>query len=155
MGEVHNRQTDLRRLRAAYDAFVALCARMSPEVAERAGACGTWSVRAVVAHLAGWDGEAARRFAELTADPTSQMHYAVDETNARWVSERAALDWHATLADLAATFPRLVAAAQAVPDAAYESSNGFQEWMVGCAADYTTHTQEIEQWLRGEQVAHG
>src|SRR5215218_9326891 len=41
--------------------FVALLDVIPAELRERPGACGTWSVRELVAHCAGWEWEAARR----------------------------------------------------------------------------------------------
>jgi DNA polymerase III epsilon subunit-like protein len=123
--------------------FVALLDAIPAELRERPGACGTWSVREVVAHCAGWEWEAARRLRLIAADPTlPDAVYKVEGFNAASVAARARQDWSRTLDELAKASNTLARAARAMPDDART-----QEWLVGRAADFEEHTDGLRRWI--------
>ncbi|MCD6033818.1 MAG: Exonuclease RNase and polymerase [Thermomicrobiales bacterium] len=123
--------------------FVALLDAIPAELRERPGACGTWSVREVVAHCAGWEWEAARRLRLIAADPTlPDAVYRVEGFNAASVAARARQDWSRTLDELAKASNTLARAARALPDDART-----QEWLVGRATDFEEHADELRRWI--------
>jgi DNA polymerase III subunit epsilon len=123
--------------------FVALLDTIPAELRERPGACGAWSVREVVAHCAGWEWEAARRLRLIAADPTlPNAVYKIDGFNAASVAARARQDWARTLDELAKASNTLARAARAMPDDART-----QEWLVGRAADFEVHADELRRWI--------
>jgi DNA polymerase-3 subunit epsilon len=123
--------------------FVALLDTIPAELRERPGACGAWSVREVVAHCAGWEWEAARRLRLIAADPTlPNAVYRIDGFNAASVAARARQDWARTLDELAKASNTLARAARAMPDDART-----QEWLVGRAADFEVHADELRCWI--------
>ena len=123
--------------------FVALLDTIPAELRERPGACGAWSVREVVAHCAGWEWEAARRLRLIAADPTlPDAVYKVEGFNAASVAARARQDWSRTLDELAKASNTLARAARAMPDDART-----QEWLVGRAADFEEHADELRRWI--------
>lgn len=123
--------------------FVALLDAIPPELCERPGACGSWSVREVVAHCAGWEWEAARRLRLIAADPTlPDAVYKVDGFNAASVAARARQDWSRTLDELAKASNTLARAARAIPDDART-----QEWLLGRATDFEEHADELRRWI--------
>ena len=123
--------------------FVALLDAMPAELRERPGACGSWSVREVVAHCAGWEWEAARRLRLIAADPTlPDAVYTVEGFNAASVAARARQDWSRTLDELAKASNTLARAARALPDDART-----QEWLVGRATDFEEHADGLRRWI--------
>jgi hypothetical protein len=131
-----------RWARAVID-FVALLDAIPAELRERPGACGTWSVREVVAHCAGWEWEAARRLRLIAADPTlPDAVYKVEGFNAASVAARARQDWSRTRDELAKASNTLARAARALPDDART-----QEWLVGRATDFEEHADELRRWI--------
>jgi hypothetical protein len=123
--------------------FVALLEAIPAELRERPGACGSWSVREVVAHCAGWEWEAARRLRLIAADPTlPDAVYKVDGFNAASVAARARQDWSRTLDELAKASNTLARAARAMPD-----DTRTQEWLAGRAADFEEHTDGLRRWI--------
>jgi DNA polymerase-3 subunit epsilon len=123
--------------------FVALLDTIPAELRERPGACGAWSVREVVAHCAGWEWEAARRLRLIAADPTlPNAVYKIEGFNAASVAARARQDWARTLEELAKASNTLARAARAMPDDART-----QEWLVGRAADFEVHADELRRWI--------
>src|SRR5215213_6419718 len=131
-----------RWTRAVLD-FVALLDAIPADLRECPGACGTWSVREVVAHCAGWEWEAARRLRLIAADPTlPDAVYRVDGFNAASVAARARQDWARNLDELAKASATLARAARALPDDART-----QEWLLGRAADYEEHAEGLRRWI--------
>src|SRR5215204_590052 len=123
--------------------FVALLDTIPAELRERPGACGVWSVRELVAHCAGWEWEAARRLRLIAADPTlPNAVYKIEGFNAASVAARARQDWARTLDELAKASNTLARAARAMPDDART-----QEWLVGRAADFEVHADELRRWI--------
>jgi DNA polymerase III subunit epsilon len=123
--------------------FVALLDAIPADLRERPGACGSWSVREVVAHCAGWEWEAARRLRLIDADPTlPDAVYKVDGFNAASVAARARQDWSRTLDELAKASNTLAKAARAMPDDART-----QEWLAGRAADFEEHADGLRRWV--------
>jgi DNA polymerase III epsilon subunit-like protein len=123
--------------------FVALLDTIPAEMRECPGACGTWSVREIVAHCAGWEWEAARRLRLIAADPTlPDAVYKVDGFNGASVAARARQDWSRTLDELAKASNTLARAARAIPDDART-----QEWLFGRAADFEEHADGLRRWI--------
>ena len=123
--------------------FVELLDAIPGDLRERPGACGTWSVRELVAHCAGWEWEAARRLRLIAADPTlPDAIYKVDGFNAASVAARARQDWSRTLDELAKASNTLAKAARAIPD-----DPRTLEWLVGRAADFEEHTAGLRRWI--------
>jgi hypothetical protein len=123
--------------------FVALLDAIPAELRERPGACGTWSVREVVAHCAGWEWEAARRLRLIAADPTlPNAVYKVEGFNAASVAARARQDWSRTLDELAKASNTLARVARALPDDART-----QEWLFGRAVDFEEHADGLRRWI--------
>jgi DNA polymerase III subunit epsilon len=123
--------------------FVALLDSIPAELRECPGACGTWSVREIVAHCAGWEWEAARRLRLIAADPTlPDAVYKVDGFNGASVAARARQDWSRTLDELAKASNTLARAARAMPDDART-----QEWLFGRAVDFEEHAEGLRRWI--------
>jgi hypothetical protein len=123
--------------------FVALLDAIPAELRERPGACGSWSVREIVAHCAGWEWEAARRLRLIAADPTlPDAVYKVDGFNAASVAARARQDWSRTLDELAKASNTLARAARAMPDDART-----EEWLLGRAVDFEEHADGLRRWI--------
>jgi len=127
--------------------LAALLEVIPEELRERPGACGTWSVREVVAHCAAWEWEGARRLRLIAADPTlPNAVYKVDGFNAASVAVRARQDWSRTLDELGKASMTLARAAGALPDDART-----QEWLLGRAADFEEHVDGLRRWLTANE----
>jgi DNA polymerase-3 subunit epsilon len=134
--------------RHAASSFLALAEGVPVEWRERPGACGGWSIREVVAHLAGWEWEGARRLRLIAADPARpDAVYDVDRFNGASVAVRAGQDWARTLDELAKASATFGAAAAALPD-----DRRTQEWLRGRASDFEEHAAGLRRWLEGNGV---
>lgn len=133
----------LARWSHAARAFSQLLQQTPVHLRERPGACGSWSVREVAAHAAGWEWEGARRLRRIAAEPgLPDATYNVDSFNAASVQVRAKQNWSAVLDELTKASHTFGMAAAALPD-----DPRTREWLAGRAADFEAHLAEIQQWL--------
>jgi DNA polymerase-3 subunit epsilon len=136
--------TLLERWAKASREFRELLEDVPSSLHERPGACGTWSVREVVAHAAGWEWEAARRLRLIAANPDlPDANYDVDRFNGANVTVRERQGWDRTLDELAKASHTFGIAAAALPD-----DRRTREWLLGRAADFEEHTVGLRRWLR-------
>ena len=131
-----------------YADFVNACYALAPALREQAGACGTWSARQVIAHLAGWYAEAARRYAEMTIHPQESTTYDVDAYNAQSVALRATLTWEETLRDLQSQHDAFIACATKLTSFTLTTTNGFAEWLESTGEDCALHAAQLREWAR-------
>lgn len=124
------------RFKQAYDKLLTILADYPPERRELSGACGTWSVKQILAHCSGWIREAITRYEASLAGDTSRPRYDFDAFNAASVESRAALDWDATITDLQNTLNELYSKSAEHPVMTW--------WMDVLAHDCEDHTQQIE-----------
>jgi hypothetical protein len=136
------------RLAAAYAALTEAAASLAPELRDRSGVCGVWSPQDVVAHLAGWDREAARRFRVLLAGPVIDRIYDVDAFNARSVAARRHLSWDEALGELQAAHEALRRIIEHGDAEAAIADPRFREWLLGRSRDYEHHAAQLRAWLR-------
>ncbi len=87
--ELQKLQTELA---AAYTRFFQIAARLEPEQRDRAGVCGEWSPKDVIAHLIGWD-KALQTFITNSDGFKPAPLYDVNTFNAKSVAERRHLTW--------------------------------------------------------------
>src|SRR5712692_8930968 len=88
------------RLASASTTFLDMCLQLDPRYAEQKDVLGQWSLKDIVAHLIGWDREAARRFRLFMAGPTEDLTYNVDEFNSQSVAARQHLSWDQVIEEL-------------------------------------------------------
>src|SRR4051812_36043829 len=133
----------LARWRAATRAFSSLLDDVPVDLRDRAGACGSWSPRELLAHCVGWEWEAARRLRLTAANPElPDALYDVDGFNAASVAVRARQSWDNTVTELAKASRTLDAAATLDPE-----SSRTRDWLENRAVDFEIHTVELRQWL--------
>lgn len=133
----------LDKLDAAFRHFVAAASQIDPAERERAGMCGTWSAREVVAHVAGWDEEGHGRIRALLAGPAVGVPYDFDATNARFVAARAEMSWDETLAELHTNHAQLTAALAEVSADALTAEPRFVEWVEALTNHFCEHAAEF------------
>lgn len=130
----------------AYDRFRRTVGQLAPSAREQSGVCGEWSPKEVVAHLAGWDREAARRFQQFMQGPTEDIDYDLDAFNAESVAARQHLAWEQALHELDKAHRVLQQAIALVEPQHLEADSRFFEWLEGRSRDYDEHTAQIQTW---------
>ena len=131
----------------AYDHFHHIVMQLQPSRREQKGLCGHWSPKKVVAHLAGWDREAARRFHLFMDGPTEDIKYDLDTFNSKSVAERQHMNWEQTLKELDEAHDTLKHAINLVEPKHIKMEDRFFGWLEGRIRDYKEHTIQIETWI--------
>ncbi len=132
--------------------FVSACETLAPMLHEQPDACGTWSPRQVIAHLAGWYSEATRRYAEMIERPGESRYYDIDAFNAQSVAVRASLTWDDMLRDLQRWHAALMASAACLTLQTLSTTAGFAEWLDNTGEDCAFHAAQLRTWAREQSL---
>ncbi len=121
-----------------------------PDAQMQAVWLGHWGVREILIHISGWHEE---MIAALGRVGHGQAAYApgtyddFDAWNARFVERRAGVKPADVVAELEASHRAFVAAAAALPEAAFAPGGPAREPVEGAgAAHYREHAGQIRQW---------
>lgn len=134
-------------LAAAFADFLETCDHLDPRLYEQGTVDGQWSVRDVIAHLAGWDHEATERFWRFLAGPTEDSTYDADEFNSRSVAARQHFSYSQALKELKSVHRSLEEAIAAVQAEDLESDSRFVEWLEAISAHYAEHTAQLKRLI--------
>jgi hypothetical protein len=150
------------RIRADRQTWRDLVAAVGSGLTEQPGAMGDWSFRDLAGHLAAWRN---RRCAQLEAaargeaDPPAPWPAELDADDPinAWIRDHDRdRSSEELIADYDASFERLAAAIEALPEPLFEDPAAFP-WMAGTAvrdSDFTSHLHEehaplVREWLAG------
>lgn len=133
-------------LSAAYQAFCVAADQLAPAVRMRVGACGSWTAKDVVVHLAAWDREATRRFAQLQAGSATDVSYDVDAFNAAAIAAQEHLSWEQAWAELHAAHAAFQQAIVHVSAPQARDDPRFAEWVSSRGFDYREHAAQLRVW---------
>jgi hypothetical protein len=113
---------------------------------------GTWGVREILIHIAGWHEEltpALGRLAKGEAAYPAGTYDDFDAWNARFVDRKAGVKVADVLAGLEASHREFVRAAAALPEAHFAPGGAAREPFEGAGAGhYREHAAQIRQWRR-------
>jgi uridine phosphorylase len=136
----------MARLIADYEALFTLLDAFPADRHDEAGACGFWSARQTLAHLAGWLAEAERRYSDFDAGVAGSMRYQVDACNAAVVARMDALSWEAMIAAVQAALDRLAAHGYAVAPERAAADPRYGNWADVLARDCRDHTRDLARF---------
>ena len=116
---------------------------------------GDWSVRDILAHVAGWHREEIAMLERMARGerpvPESADYTDDDAWNARFVAKWRAASAGEVLAELKATKEAYVAAASWLPEERFEEGRTAHRLVQqGCTEHYREHTDEIRAWRERE-----
>ena len=118
---------------------------------------GTWSVRDIVAHIAGWHremGPALERMARGERPiPDGVSYEDVDAWNERFAAARRSTAVADVLLELDQTHANFLKAAAAVPDDRFQP--GKTAWKIvdqNTAHHYREHAEQIRAWRSGQGI---
>lgn len=138
-----NFYTAHQRFAQTYEALFDLLETYPADKREQPGACGVWSARQVLAHLAGWLEEALTQYDRVLSGGETTFEHDLDGFNDQSVQARADLDWAATVADLKASHARFVHKSRTLDDSLANSGPVFTGWQLGLARDCKFHTGQL------------
>ena len=110
-------------------------ARFDDTTAERMLVSDDWNVRDLVAHLAHWTGEAARRIPEVASGDESKS-YDIERINAEVYRKNKRMSFVMLLPQLRRAEEALLEAIRSAPPEQLVGENGVREWVDTCIAHY-------------------
>src|SRR3990170_8191827 len=118
---------------------------------------GDWSVRDILAHIAGWHREEIAMLERMARGerpvPESADYTDDDAWNARFVAKWRAASAGEVLAELKAIKEAYVAAAGRLPEERFEEGRTAQRLVrEGCIEHYREHGDEIREWREREAI---
>lgn len=140
-------------LEATHQSFMQIATQLPPELREKKGVCGKWSPKDVIAHLVGWDTEAAYflgLFANGVGD-TYDYSFDIDDFNARSVKTRENLSWDEVIAELPHAHAELQQIIKVLHTKNLKSDGGFGKSLTGRKEDYLLHAKQLASWLSATQ----
>lgn len=125
--------------------FLALLGQLDAAEATRAGVCGAWSAKEIVAHLTGWLWEGERRLRNRFEEDGQPMPPVgdVDARNAQAVAERADLSWQETLDEFRRADMTFAATAAQVSQRDHDADERYARWVAIMVSEYGNHGAEI------------
>jgi len=118
---------------------------------------GDWSVRDILAHVAGWHREEIAMLERMARGerpvPESADYTDDDAWNARFVAKWRAASAGEVLAELKAIKEAYLAAAGRLPEERFEEGRTAQRLVQqGCTEHYREHADEIREWRKREGI---
>jgi hypothetical protein len=118
---------------------------------------GDWSVRDILAHVAGWHREEIAMLERMARGerpvPESADYTDDDAWNARFVAKWRAASAGEVLAELKAIKEAYLAAAGRLPEERFEEGRTAQRLVrEGCTEHYREHAGEIRSWREREGI---
>jgi hypothetical protein len=130
--------------------FTDLAKCIPAELQTQPGACGEWSSKELIAHFAGWNREAVRRFKQYADGHKEPVEYDEDAFNAQSVAALKLFNWRETFETYRQTVEELEDIAQTLTAEQWASTKRFGLWFAALARDLRAHSEELSYWL-GEQ----
>ncbi len=148
------RQELVQQVEQGFQELLQAVEGLSDEAATRVW-YGTWSVRDIMAHIAGWHREMASALQRVARGerPTPEgVDYSdADAWNARFAQAHADTPWPQMLQELRASKDALLAAARQVPEDRFEEGRVAYRILHNAAIDhYREHIPAILEWRRRE-----
>ena len=146
----------LREMDAGFAALLDAVDGLSEEQMTRVW-YGDWSVRDILAHVAGWHREEIAMLERMARGerpvPESADYTDDDAWNARFVAKWRAASAGEVLAELKATKEAYVAAASRLPEERFEEGRTARRLVQqGCIEHYREHADEIRAWRQREGI---
>ena len=146
----------LREMEAGFAGLLDAVSGLSDEQLTRAW-YGDWSVRDILAHVAGWHREEIAMLERMARGerpvPESADYTDDDAWNARFAAKWRAASAGDVLAELKASEEAYLAAASRLPEERFEEGRTAQRLVKqGCTEHYREHADEIREWRKREAI---
>ena len=142
--------TAIGDFKTAYADLFTLVDQYPADRREKAGACGDWSARQVLAHCSGWIVETQKRYDGYDAGDTRKIPYDFDEFNAQSVTSRADQTWEETVAELQALSASLIERAGTISAEKAAAETRYGGWLEALAEDCRDHTEQLKAFAEGD-----
>jgi hypothetical protein len=138
------------KLQTASQEFQNAVFAIEPALREKSGTFGAWSLKDVVAHIIGWEIEAAQRFRLFLEGPAGDVKYNINKFNEHSVDSQKHLTWDQVMDNFHRAQRELQFACELVGEDILAREKRFFQWLLTLTRHYQHHTKIIEQYKRNE-----
>lgn len=141
----HDIHIALKQFEEAYLTLLNLVENYPHDKRQLPDACGVWSPKEVLAHLAGWlvEADARYRLYEKDSAPAPKHYDDIDTFNEESVRARGGLTWEEQVNELRANYAVIFHHAELVAARGGTPFAGYTSWLVSLAKDCTEHTEQL------------
>jgi hypothetical protein len=132
----------LTRFEAAYQQFLAEADSYPDAKHTASGACGEWSPREILAHMAGWLHEAQRRFRRY-GKGTGDIRYNTDAFNEVSLWQRRNDDYSKILAELKTESAKVADTIRGLSER-QKDDDRYREWLDALGNDARNHLNDLQ-----------
>lgn len=146
-----NKQTILRKLEQAWEAFTSSFAGLSADQLQTPGVVDDWSVKDLIAHVSLWEEEALKHLPMVLQGGRpprySTLYGGIDAFNARMTKQTQSLSLDIVLQQADKTHQQLIAYVQSVSDDQFTTETRFiRRLRLDTYRHYPIHTKAIQEW---------
>ena len=132
----------LDEFEAAYQQFLAEADSYPDAKRTESGACGEWSPREILAHMAGWLQEAQRRFRRY-GKGTGDIRYNTDAFNEVSLWQRREADYSEILAELQQEAANVADIIRGLSER-QKDDDRYREWLDALGRDARNHLNDLQ-----------
>lgn len=148
MSEMTAFNDSITEFETAYATLITVAESYPDDLQTKAGACGTWSAREVIAHLSGWIVEALRRYPRF-AYGTGDIQYNTDAFNEVSIGLRHDRGYDSIVSELRDVSAKLTQFARDLPASQIErNGHRYMEWLTNLTREAREHTAQLEEFIR-------
>ena len=137
----------LKSWQQAASDFIKVAESVPYDLRQISGVCGEWSCQQIVAHLAGWQREALKRYGDFQRGQAPTIQYDADTFNTSSIEALKLFSWYEVLDTFRFTTEDLAKTAKALTPDQIAANTGYEEWLAGLSKDLNEHMTEIREWL--------
>jgi hypothetical protein len=136
----------LKEWSAALEAFLQTASQIPPARREEGGVCGVWSPKALLSHLAGWEGLTVEMLETLNREGPFRLDDDVDVENERFVRERADKAYEQIMDELRELGDGILKMQKKLGEHVFVHKTAL-EWLQIMAQEYKEHEEQLRAWV--------
>ena len=140
-------QEIMMAMKKSYRTFLEDCEALTKNQAYKEGICGTWSAKALVDHLTGWQILSPSFLKECLSSDNPVLDVDIDTINRISVEERQAWSWEESLAAFKESFDIFEHVLDEIPMIQIQTNAGIKSWVKAMNHEYQFHRDHIQKAL--------
>ncbi len=133
-----------RKLATVEKEFIQVIDSLNTTLRDQKIAGGSWSVKDVLSHIAGWEVEVVKQFKVFLTNPDVDDNYDIDSFNKSAVESRRHLSWDQITAELKTAQSELSGFLSKLTQKEIDKEKRFIEWVDVLVNHYNHHSKQLK-----------
>jgi len=125
--------------------FIQVIGSLNANIRDQKISEGSWSVKDVLSHIAGWEVEVVNQFKVFLTNPDVDDNYDIDSFNKSAVELRKYLSWDQIVTELITAQSELSSFLAKLTQKEIDEEKRFFEWIDVLTNHYDHHTKQLKQ----------